>query len=144
MIVSATDLVEGYRNKTISPVEATEAVLAAIDGLRNWLGRSPDHGEALAEQLNLVFAREGLSAILEQLLWGYDLDDARNEATARQLVDWLDHREPVVRELAFYHVRRLSGRTLYYRPNQNPNDRAGAVNRWRDFVNRNKGLILNQ
>lgn len=31
MIASATDLVEGYRNKTISPVEATEAALAAID-----------------------------------------------------------------------------------------------------------------
>ena len=31
MIASATELVEGYRNKTISPVEATEAALDAID-----------------------------------------------------------------------------------------------------------------
>ena len=31
MIPSATELVEGYRNKTISPVEATEAALDAID-----------------------------------------------------------------------------------------------------------------
>ena len=31
MIASATELVDGYRNKTISPVEATEAALDAID-----------------------------------------------------------------------------------------------------------------
>ena len=31
MIASATELVEGYRNKTVSPVEATQAALAAID-----------------------------------------------------------------------------------------------------------------
>ncbi|MGC1273327.1 MAG: hypothetical protein WBC44_06435, partial [Planctomycetaceae bacterium] len=130
--------------KALRDSEHPEAVLAAIEGLRNWLGRSPEHGETLKKQLDLVFARAGMSDILEELLWGYDLDDARDDATARQLVEWLDHPEPVVRELAFYHVRRLSGRTMYYRPNQTPSDRIGAVNRWREFVNRNGGLLVGE
>lgn len=128
--------------KALRDSEHPEAVLAAIDGLRNWLGRSPENGVALQRHLQLVFPRQGMAEILEQLLWGYDLDDARDEATARQLVEWLDHPEAVVRELAFYHVRRLSGRTMHYRPNQTPSDRIGAINRWRDFVRRNGGLLI--
>ena len=54
MIASATELVEGYRNKTISPVEATEAALDAIDATTAgstpscwWIARARSRGEGV-------------------------------------------------------------------------------------------------
>jgi hypothetical protein len=121
-----------------------EAMLAAIEGIRNWLGRSPRNAETLKRELNLVFAREGLSETLYLLLMGFNSEDAHDEIVAMQLVEWLDHPEPVVRELAFYHVKRLSGGLkMNYVPTHTAGQRAGAVQRWRDFVSRNGGLTLN-
>lgn len=120
-----------------------EAMLAAIDGLRNWLGRSPENSERLKQELGLIFAREGLSETLFLLLHGYNSEDARDEIVAQQLVNWLDHPEPVVRELAFYHVTRLSGGLkMNYVPTQGAGQRSGAVRRWKDFVSRNGGLVV--
>jgi hypothetical protein len=122
-----------------------EAMLAAIDGLRNWLGRDPKHAEILKNELDLIFAREGLSETLYQLLMGYNSEDAHDEIVALQLADWLDHPEPVVRELAFYHIKRLSGGLkMNYVPTHTAGQRAGAVKRWKDFVLRNHGLIVEQ
>ncbi len=121
-----------------------EAMLAAIEGLRNWLGRSPRNGEILKRQLNLIFAREGLSETLYLLLMGFNSEDAKDEIVAMQLVEWLDHPEPIVREMSFYHVRRLSGGLkMNYVPTHTSSQRAGAVKRWRDFVSRNGGLTVN-
>jgi hypothetical protein len=121
-----------------------EAMLAAIEGIRNWLGRSPRNAETLKRELDLVFAREGLSETLYLLLMGFNSEDAHDEIVAMQLVEWLDHPEPVVRELAFYHVKRLSGGLkMNYVPTHTAGQRAGAVKRWRDFVSRNGGLTLN-
>lgn len=120
-----------------------EAMFAAIEGLRNWLGRSPRNAEILKQQLDLIFAREGLSETLYLLLMGFNSEDANDEIVAMQLVEWLDHPEPVVRELAFYHVKRLSGGLkMNYVPTHSSGQRAGAVKRWRDFVSRNGGLTV--
>ena len=120
-----------------------EAMLAAIEGIRNWLGRSPRNAEILKRQLELIFAREGLSETLYLLLMGFNSEDANDEIVAMQLVEWLDHPEPVVRELAFYHVKRLSGGLkMNYVPTHTAGQRAGAVKRWRDFVSRNGGLTV--
>lgn len=130
--------------KTLRDAEHEEAILAAVDGLRNWLGRSPDNGAALRERLQATFPRAGMADVLGKMLWGYGPEDARDTPTAEQLVDWLSHPEPVVRELAFYHVKRLSGRTLNYNPLATQGQRAGAVNQWRAFVARHGGLVVKE
>lgn len=127
---------------TLRDAEHEEAILAAVDGLRNWLGRAPANGDILRDRLGQTFNREGMADTLYKLLWGYGPEDARDATTAGQLVDWLAHPEPVVRELAFYHVKRLSGRTLNYNPLATQNQRAGSVNQWRAFVNRHGGLVI--
>jgi len=128
--------------RTLRDTEHREATLAAVDGLRNWLGRHPD-GDYLRQQLEATFDREGLADTLYRLLWGYSAEDARDQPTAEQLVDWLAHPEPVVREIAFYHVKRLSGRTLNYNPLATEGQRAGPLNQWRAFVARHGGLVVN-
>lgn len=130
--------------KTLRDAEHEEAILAAVDGLRNWLGRSPDNAAVLRDRLEATFAREGMVETLDKLLWGYGPEDAKDTPTAQQLVDWLSHPEPVVRELAFYHIKRLSGRTLNYNPLATQSQRAGAVNQWRAFVARHGGLVVSQ
>jgi hypothetical protein len=129
--------------KTLRDTEHPEAVIAATDGLRNWLGRAPEHGEELRRRLEETFAREGLALTIYRLLWGFGPDDAHDEAAANQLVEWLADPEPIVRELSFYYVKRLSGgRTMNYNPVGTEGQRNGPVNQWRAFVRRHKGLVV--
>lgn len=129
--------------KALQTTDHEEARLAAIDGLRNWLGRNPSQVEELQAKLQLTFAREGMADAIEELLWGYDAEDAQDETTSRRLVAWLDHPEPIIRQMAFYHIKRLAGgRTMYYRPNTSARDRASSIRRWSDFIDRNGGLVI--
>ena len=76
-----------------------------------------------------------------KLLWGYSEEDARNEFTSKELVGWLEHPNIVVRELAFYHIYRLTGRRYDYRPNGPETQRRAAVNRWLMHLDRTGTLL---
>ena len=117
-----------------------ETRLAAIEGLRTWLTVSPANGQRVREELDRLFPDSDVETIYK-LLWGYGEEDARNEFTSKELVGWLEHSNIVVRELAFYHIYRLTGRRYDYRPNGPETQRRAAVNRWLMHLDRTGTLL---
>jgi len=119
-----------------------ESRLAAIHGLRAWLGEDPDvHGALLPEELSKVFRNENV-ATLTRLLWGYGIQDARNPEISRQLIDWMKDDQLAIRQLAFEFVSRTVGKTYDYLPIAPPAERRAALGRWEDYLKRNGGALL--
>ena len=124
--------------KTNLPEEARQAT---ENGLRNWLALNSTQGELmLAEMKNYFFGET--PATIYRLLWGYRPAEATDPAVAKQLVEWLDHDNLVVRELAFYWAKTLSGGRDYgYRPLVNSKqERSSAIDRWQNHIN-NTGAL---
>ncbi|MFG0295841.1 MAG: HEAT repeat domain-containing protein [Maioricimonas sp. JB045] len=117
-----------------------ESRLAAIVALREWLPQDPRNGELLVTELNRTFRDDDVTA-LEQLLWGYSAEDARDPEISRQLVAWLSHDDIAIRELAFYQIYRLTGRRYDYRSFAPPVQRQAAVVRWEEHLRREGALI---
>jgi hypothetical protein len=117
-----------------------EARKAAISGLRLWLPRSADNKDLLKAELSKRFPPEEAETIY-RLLWGFDEEDARNKLTSQQLVEWMGNPELYIRELAFYHVNRLTGKTHDYRPNGTTLQIGSALKRWDAHVRREGGLL---
>ena len=126
--------------QALATAEHREARMAAIDGLRNWLPREAGNGEKLKTQIGKFFPASDVET-LYQLIWGFNEEDAHQGLISSQLVDWLEHGQVAVRELAFYHVHRLTDRTYDYRSSNSPSQRKSAVNRWRNHVSREGALI---
>ncbi len=121
--------------------EHEEARLAAIVGLREWLPRSEENGQVLLNALAGIY-RQPDAEILQRLLWGFSDQDARNEFTSQELVEWLSHQELAVRELAIFHLYRLTDRRYDYYPNAAAPQREAAANRWRDFLKQGKMRLV--
>jgi hypothetical protein len=140
--VYALAVTESYRElvRALADAPHEESRRAAIDGLRTWLTMNPKNGPLLKKQIRGVFT-EPDADVVYRLLWGFSEKDARDPATSSQLVEWLDHSHVAVRELAFLHVHRLTGRRDGYRPNLLPSQRTIAVNRWRMYVSRRGALL---
>jgi hypothetical protein len=113
--------------------EHEEARKAAIVALRTWLPQAPGNRERLKEELATHFSPERAD-IAYRLLWGYNEDDARNRVISQQLVDWMGDDEIVIRELAFYHVYRLTDKKYDYRPNATAQQRQLALNHWQQHI----------
>lgn len=77
--------------------------------------------------------------ILYRLLWGYSAEDLRNEGS-KKLVEYLDHQSMAVRVLAFENLRRISGLTLLYRPQDNAARRKSAIQKWKERANAPGGI----
>jgi len=119
-----------------------ESRLAAISGLRGWLGEDPEvHGELLPQELAKVFRTENLPA-LERLLWGFSDRDARNPEVSRQLIDWMKDDQIAIRQLAFEFVSRAVGKTYDYQPMAPQAERRAALTRWEDYLKRSGGTLL--
>jgi hypothetical protein len=58
-----------------------------------------------------------------------------------QLVEWLDHNNVTVRELAFLHIYRMTGIKYDYHPLRSPLQRRSAINRWEDRI-KNEGSLI--
>jgi hypothetical protein len=113
---------------------------AAISGLRLWLPRSADNKDLLKAELAKRFTAEDADAVY-RLLWGFDEEDARNKIISQQLYDWMGNPELYIRELAFYHVSRLTGVTHDYRPNASTLQISSARKRWEAHIKRLGGLL---
>jgi len=117
-----------------------EARRSAISGLRLWLPRNPDNKDLLKAELVKRFPPEDAETVYK-LLWGFDADDARNLTISMQLIDWMGDPEIWIRELAFYHVARLTDKRHDYRPNGTTLQLKSSLKRWRDHVTKEKGLL---
>jgi len=120
--------------------EHEESRLAAIQGLREWMVRDPAYAEDLLEEVERTFPDDEIPIIV-RLLWGYRAQDLRSPMISRQLLDWMQHEDIAIRELAFYQVTRWSERTYNYRPLLPPPERKAAILRWEDHMKR-FGAIL--
>ncbi len=132
--------------KALSNSDFEDARRAAADGLRDWLPLDPANAETLKNALSKAYHEENANAIY-RLLWGFPKSDARLLEPSRQLVTWMGHEQAVIRELAFDQVQRLTDKqsTLQYHPTEGTDvKRNRAVERWREFVNRNNGLLLDR
>ena len=117
-----------------------EARKAAISELRLWLTRHSDNKELLKVELAKRFPPED-AKVVDQLLWGFDESDARNKVTSMQLIDWMADPEIAIRELAFYQVYRLTGKTREYQADASPVKLQSSLRSWREHVKKDGGLL---
>jgi hypothetical protein len=120
-----------------------EARQAAALGLRKWLLAAPENGELLREELGRWLSSDRVD-IVYPLLWGYNEQDARSRVISNQLVGWLSHEHPAVREMAFDHIVRLTNQRYDYRPLAPASQRQPAVRRWVDHVEKRNGLLRDE
>jgi len=139
--VKTLALTDDYRQmlRALS-VEHEEARRAAIMALRRWVQLAPENDAALLAELAVTFREDDANAVYE-LIWGYDACAASDPEISRRLVEWLDHDQIAIRELAFAHVYALSGGLSYdYRPLKPVVQRRAALMRWADHLDRHGAL----
>ncbi len=127
--------------KSLSQADHREARLAAITGLRQWLPLDPHHRPLLKAELAKYFLPSDADAVY-RLLWGFDHEDAKTPATSRALVGWLDSEQLAIRELAFFHVQKLTGLKHEYSPINPPGQRRAAVDRWYSHLEKKGGALV--
>jgi hypothetical protein len=127
--------------KALAEVEHEESRAVAIYGLRTWLPTSPENGKRLRDELRQFFSTEFDVETVYRLLWGFDKKDAQDKITSFQLVEWLEHDHVAVRQLAFYHIFRLTGRRFDYGPILPSGQRRSAVNRWLKHLDKEGALV---
>ena len=127
--------------QTLAESEFPESREAAFDGLRLWLVGGPDRSRKLKFELAKWFEQSQVDPVF-RLLWGFDKSDGSGPETSRQLVDWLAVDHVAIREMAFYHVKRIAGRKYEYRPNAPAGRRMAAVARWRAHLERGGGVLV--
>jgi len=113
---------------------------AAFDGLRLWLVGASGRGKLLKAELGRWFEQSEVETVY-RLLWGFDKSAGAGEETSGQLVDWLSSDHIAIREMAFYHVSRITGRKYEYRPGAAAGRRNAAVARWRAHLERHGALV---
>ncbi len=129
--------------KALSQADHREARLAAIAGLRQWLPLNPRHRTLVKAELAKYFLPSDAEAVY-RLLWGFDHEDAKTPATSRSLVGWLDSEQLAIRELAFFHVQKLTGLKHEYSPINPPGQRRAAVDRWYSHLEKKGGALVQE
>jgi hypothetical protein len=113
---------------------------AAFDGLRLWLVGASGRGKLLRAELGRWFEQSEVETVY-RLLWGFDKSAGAGAETSGQLVDWLSSDHIAIREMAFYHVSRITGRKYEYRAGAALGRRNAAVARWRAHLERHGALV---
>lgn len=127
------DNLPGLARGLDSEHEGTRIVCA--EALRRWLPRDPDNAEVLREELSRTFREQDIPVLI-RLLWGYSAADAKNPEISKEIVALMGHEEVAVREIAFLHASQLSNRKYDYRAMLLPNQRAAAILRWQQHLQR--------
>ena len=97
------------------------------------MAADPNNAIVFREEANRHFLTDVVDA-LERMLWGYNEADGRDPEVSSQLVELLGDSELAIRELAFFHVSRLSGRDYGYYAQLQPTERRAAISRWREYL----------
>ncbi len=129
--------------KALSRGDHREARLVAITGLRHWLPLDPRNRVLLKAELSKHFLPSDADAVY-RLLWGFDQSDAKAPVTSRTLVGWLESEHLAIRELAFFHVQRLTGLKHEYSPINPPGQRRAAVERWYSHLEKKGGALVQE
>ena len=115
-------------------------VLAAADGLRSMLGRTPGGDAAVRDAIAREFPPE-VRLELSRLLDRLSDAEARDPGVGGSVVGLLESDQLAVRTLAIDELERLAGVTHSFRPLDSAGSRASAVRRWRTHLQR-VGAIL--
>ncbi len=114
--------------------------IALINSIRNLMGADPRNGPLIEEEVHRKF-HEDEGDIVVRLLWGYQLADAEDPLISDQLVSYLGSSNIIIRELASYHVRRLTGRKFDYQPHASTSQRRTLLRRIQKHIDRYGALI---
>jgi hypothetical protein len=117
-----------------------EARVAAIIGLREWLGADAQRGDALRDETAKVFPDADVR-IVTTLLWGFGDGAARDPQISRQLIDWLAHDDIAIRELAYFHVLAMTAKNHNYKPLLPKPQRDAAITRWDEHLKKYGALL---
>jgi len=98
-----------------------------LAALRGALARGPEAARRVREAFESQ--RGAAGAELYRMLWGYNAQQL-NDGAARQLVKYLDHPDLDFRVLSFWNLERITGKTLFYRPEYTDAQRRQPVYRW--------------
>jgi hypothetical protein len=129
--------------KALARGDHREARLAAIIGLRQWLPLDPRNRVLLKAELAKHFLPTDAEAVY-RLLWGFDHSDAKAPVTSRALVGWLESEQLAIRELAFFHIQRLTGLKHEYSPITPFAQRQAAVQRWYSHLEKKGGALVQE
>jgi len=108
----------------------------AVATLREIVRISPQHAAAVRASAEKTLGTGGTLAYA--MLWKY-ADTGITKTQAEELVQQLEHHSLAIRVVAFWTLRQITGMTLNYEPQAAPNDRAKAVQLWRERLT--KGTV---
>jgi hypothetical protein len=102
-----------------------------LDSLRSRMTNGAETATKLRAAVDKVFPDE--SAMINKLLNGYSTDELAMGGAA-ELVDGLSNSSMPIRVLSFENLRRITDKTLLYRPEESPDQPASKIARWRKLL----------
>ena len=110
---------------------------AEFDALRESISRGPESAVRVREALERLCGEQ--APMLYRMLWGYSPQQLQGR-DAEQLVKYLNEDSLYVRVMAFENLRRITKKTLLYRPEGNVERRKSSVRSWNDQL-RDPGIV---
>ncbi|MFV1967256.1 MAG: hypothetical protein ACC628_17650 [Pirellulaceae bacterium] len=99
-----------------------------FDVLRSALARSRESASNVLMALEKTYTED--SDDFFRMLWGYSAEQLES-GEAENLVGFLEHNSMIARVLALENLRRITGKTLQFRPEETPGQERSKVARWR-------------
>jgi hypothetical protein len=133
--------VEALSCRCLASLDTFEPILSALNDEKH---HSYWHSHYDALRVALARHRESAAAVLAalekdqadgaerifRLLWGYSPEQLET-GEAKNLVSFLEHETMIARVLALENLRRITGKTLLFRPEEPPGEETRKVNNWR-------------
>jgi hypothetical protein len=110
-----------------------------FDTLREVLALSQASARSLRETIERMCGEDAVAAY--RMLWGFSPQQLQ-AGDDQRLVEFLEHDSMIIRVLAFENLRRITGKTLSYRPDVTEVRRKSAVRDWQDLLE--AGAIIYQ
>jgi hypothetical protein len=117
-------------------VKHADVRAAAVIGLRYWLAQSAGHPAELNQALLNRRTPKGQAATILYLLHTYSEDERRRPETYEALIDYLQHGNVMIRELASWQLYRLvpQGHKIHYDAAAPAEELARAHREWRQLI----------
>lgn len=99
-----------------------------FDTLQATLARGPETARQVKRVFDDLYGQQ--SDAVFRLTWGFSPEQLE-DGGAKRLVDFLEHPQMAARVLAFENLRRITGKTFLYRPEQSPLQERVKITKWR-------------